>query len=484
MERRASLIVVAACGLTVACRPTVLGAEQSGGVTGAGAGGASASAGTGAGATIGGAGGGGAGGASGAGAGSGTGAASGSGSGGPTQWAKAFGVNGHQHLRGLASDAQGDVILAGSFDGDIDFGGGPLPQTGLHSSFAAKLDAAGSTLWSTGMTADDCEATAAAVDAAGDVIVTGFVEGTLVVGGQAVSGGDGIFVVKLDPSGSLSWARTYGTSAGMSPDRGLAVAVDPAGDIVVSGAFAPPIDFGGGPLSGGSAFVIALDPGGDYLQGWALPGDAAYVATGASGQVIVAENRAGGVMAVTAFDATGDTLWASTYSPGSFAAVTLDATGDVLLAGSTTTADFGGGPLADPLPDGEGFVAKLDPTGAYLWAHGLPFDQHQSAAVAVAVDAAGDAAVTGSYVHDVDPSDVIQSAFLVKLDPGGKSMDSETFGPLSALAGDTTTQEGWGVAPAQDGFYLGGDFYTEIDVAQTVLTDSGSSDVFVAKLTP
>jgi acyl-CoA reductase-like NAD-dependent aldehyde dehydrogenase len=155
-----------------------------------------------------------------------------------------------------------------------------------------------------------------------------------------------------------------------------------------------------------------------------------------------------------------------------------------VLAGSTTGADFGGGPLADPLPSSEGFLVKLGPDGKHVFSRGLPFDQHQSAAVAVALDASGDVVVTGSYVHDVDASHVIQSAFLVEADPQGMIMNSETFGPLSDLSGATTTQEGWGIAAAPGGFYLGGDFYTQIDVAETTLTDSGSSDVFVARLVP
>src|SRR6202044_701298 len=137
MDRRASLVVMAVSGLAVACGSTVLEADQGGGGSGAGAG---AGDGGGAGGAAGSAGAG-ADSAGGAGATSGSGnAGSGAASGGTTEWAKAFGVNGHQHLRGLASDAQGNVLLAGSFDGQLDFGAGPLPQKGLSSSFAAKLD--------------------------------------------------------------------------------------------------------------------------------------------------------------------------------------------------------------------------------------------------------------------------------------------------------------------------------------------------------
>ena len=420
-------------------------------------------------------------GANGAGAnGGGTGANGGGGS--LDQWAKAFGEGGHQHLRSLAATPAGEIVVAGDFDGALAFESSDLAQSGLRSAFVAKLDPKGKPIWSRALVADECAAEAVAVDAAGNVLLTGFVKGTLTVAGQPITGGDGVFAAKLDPSGALVWARTFGSSASMQGDRGLGIA---AGEqaVLLSGSYAGVIDFGGPSLpSGGGAFVAALDDAGDHLWSRGLPGSSALVAAGADGQVFVATSSEGGQMSVRRLDASGADGWSHAYAPGRIGAITADAAGNVLFAGSTTSADFGGGPLPKPLPNGEAFAVSLDALGQHRFTRGLPFDTHQSDATALAIDAKGRVAVTGSYVHHVDSSTVIQSAFTAVLGDGGEILGSQTFGPIEGY-GSKVTQVGRGIAPAKaGGFYVGGDFYTAVLIAGASLTGAGSSDVFVAKL--
>lgn len=399
----------------------------------------------------------------------------------PDQWAAAFGEGGHQHLRSLRSTPAGEIVIAGYFDGALAFESGPLPQSGLRSGFVAKLDPKGKPIWSHALVADDCAAEAVAVDAAGNVLLTGFVKGTVTIAGQPVSG-DGVFAAKLDASGAFVWARTFGSSANMQADRGLAVSAREKG-VLLSGSYAGSIDFGGGPLAqSGGAFVAALDDGGDHLWSKGFAGSAALVTAGIEGRFFVATNAEGGVMGLRHFDAGGGEMWLKSYAAGSIGAITVDALGNAVFAGSATTADFGGGPLPSPLPNGEAFVASLDEKGNHRFTQGLPFDQHQSHATALGIDAAGRIGVTGSYVHHVDSSTVIQSAFASLLNPGGDLFGSQVFGPIDGFGGDVT-QEGFGIAPAKPGgFYLGGDFYTAVNIAGASLGGSGSSDLFIAKL--
>ncbi|MFT3768033.1 MAG: hypothetical protein QM820_21500 [Minicystis sp.] len=485
-----------AAALSIACGPTVyvegdIGADASSGTGGNGVpSGGNGASGSGAAAPSGGTGAASTGsdgtGASGSGSGSGSGS-SGSGGGSKPQWAKAFGEGGHQHLRGLASDQAGSVIAGGYFDGTLDFGTGPIDQTGLRSGFVVKIDAKGHVGWTQAFTADDCAVEAVTAGSADQVIITGFVKGSLHVGKKQIPGGDGIFVAALDAQhGDLIWAHTYGSSAGMQADRGLSIAGLPAnGGAFVSGSYAGPLDFGAGPLpTTGGVFVLAIDHAGTPLWSTSFAGKAAFVAADPAGHAVVASNADGGVMTARALDDGGGVLWSHTYSPGTFGAVAVDASGNTLLAGSTTTADFGGGPLPSPLPSGEGFLVSLDAAGKHRYTRGLPFDTFQSNAAALAVNAAGRTAVTGSYVHKVDSSTTIQSAFVVTFDKDGGKIGSQTFGPLDGFGGKVT-QEGWGIAPAPaDGFYLGGDFYTAIDVAGKQLSGEGSADVFVARLAP
>lgn len=474
-------VLTAAAALAVACGPkVVIDGEISGDGFGAGAdgsgdpsGGSGAGLGTGSGAGSG----------SGAGAGS-SGSGAGSGGGSKKEWAKAFGASGHQHLRALAADHEGNVIAAGSFDGELDPGTGPLDPSGVRSAFVLALSPKGKVLWSQTLTADDCAAEAVAVSAADEVLVTGSVKGSLHVGGAPAASSDGIFVVKLGKGGAPIWARTYGSSASMQADRGLSIAALPDGGAVVSGSFVGSLTIDVPVPADHGVFVAALSSDGHGLWASALKGTTGVVAVRQSGRILAATND-GDTIRVHDLDPTGAPGWSKHYAPATISAVAVDAADDVLLAGSTTTADFGGGPLPSPLPNGEAFLVSLDPGGEHRYTRGLPFDTTQSSAVALAVGSGGHVAVTGSYVHKVDGSTTVQSAFLATFDKAGAPLASHTFGPTDGLGGKVT-QVGWGLAPAPAGglYYLGGDFFTQIDVAGTTLQGDGTSDVFVAKLAP
>lgn len=480
MPRHARVLLAAAPFLALACGPTVYLEEgpQGSGASGSGASGLGGSGGV----DVGGGGlGGGTGGAGNSGTGAGnTGSGAGT-TGGKKEWAKAFGADGHQHLKALVVDPSGDITIAGSFAGDLDFGSGPLSASGSRSGFVARLSSKGKPRWALPFDADDCAATAVAVDESGTVAVTGLVKGSLRIGGAQVTGGDGIFLASLDAQGNLLWAKTFGSAGSLQADRGLGVAFR-AGTIAMSGAFAGALDLGGGSLGGGGVFLGLYNAAGSFQWGTSRPGGHAVVGLAPSGRVFFGVSDTGSISAA-AFDPGSSELWTRDFGAGEIDAVTADDGGNLYLAGGTTSADFGGGPLPTPLPGGTAFVASLDPNGKHRFSKALPFDTTQSTAVALTLDGAGNVSTTGSYVHHMS-SGVIQSAFVVTLDPTGASTKSATFGPLDGY-GTSVTQEGWGIAAGQGGvLYLGGDFYAAMDVAGTTLSGDGSSDLFVAKLAP
>ena len=55
-------------------------------------------------------------------------------------WSKRFGDGDDQHARSVAVDASGNVIVTGYFYGTIDFGGGALTSAGGGDIFVAKFD--------------------------------------------------------------------------------------------------------------------------------------------------------------------------------------------------------------------------------------------------------------------------------------------------------------------------------------------------------
>ncbi|MFQ5510416.1 MAG: FlgD immunoglobulin-like domain containing protein, partial [Candidatus Krumholzibacteriia bacterium] len=168
----------------------------------------------------------------------------------------------------VAVDASGNVIVTGYFQGTVDFGGGPLVSAGNLDIFVAKYDASGVHQWSQrfGSTSPDA-GFAVAVDASGNVIVTGYFRGTVDFGGGPLvgAGTSDIVVAKYDASGVHQWSQGFGST---SIDTGYRVAVDASGNVIVTGIFQGAVDFGGGPLVGAGnfdIFVAKYDANGVYL---------------------------------------------------------------------------------------------------------------------------------------------------------------------------------------------------------------------------
>src|SRR5207253_1033524 len=102
-------------------------------------------------------------------------------------WSKTLGGAGTETATGVAADSQGNIVLAGRFQSsNADFGGATLSAGANAFAIAvAKLTPAGATLWARrwGGT-NDTEPRGVAVDASGDVVITGqFMGSTDLVGG-------------------------------------------------------------------------------------------------------------------------------------------------------------------------------------------------------------------------------------------------------------------------------------------------------------
>jgi hypothetical protein len=58
---------------------------------------------------------------------------------GAHEWSKRFGDVSNEAGSGVAADNGGNVLVTGFFEGDIDFGGGPLHTAGSQDIFVVKL---------------------------------------------------------------------------------------------------------------------------------------------------------------------------------------------------------------------------------------------------------------------------------------------------------------------------------------------------------
>jgi hypothetical protein len=290
---------------------------------------------------------------------------------------------------GFAVDGAGNVVVVGEAHGNVDFGGGPLVSAGGRDVFAVKLDPNGNHLWSKVFgDAADQYGTGVAVDAAGNVVLTGYFYGAVSFGGAPLANtfapySDG-FVAKLDPSGNHLWSRKLAGPEQIAP---VSLAVDTAGNVVVAGFFNDTADLGGAPLvAAGSfydAFVGKLDPNGNHL--WSKRfGNAAGqtlafgVATGAGGAVVLSgffssavdfglgplyTAGADDVFAAKLDPITGNAVWAKRFggtgTDWCFGAAS-NAAGEVVIAGQFQgTVSFGGPAFTASYIDG--FVAKYAP---------------------------------------------------------------------------------------------------------------------------
>jgi cysteine-rich repeat protein len=232
---------------------------------------------------------------------------------GSCRWSRQYAGTQYQHPTALAVDSAGAAVITGFYRGSFDFGGGPLVSSGISDVFITRIDATGKHVWSrrASGTGDD-RAVAVATDAAGNVVVAGFFSDTIDFGGgPLVSAGSwDVFVVKLDAAGNHLWSKRFGDSA---QQEAHTVAIDAAGTIVLDGMFWGAIDFGAGPVAhvGDRNTIIAkLAPSGALLWG-ATYGTSATgmgIAADAKGNVFAAgyftgSPNLGGVTLTSAFPA-------------------------------------------------------------------------------------------------------------------------------------------------------------------------------------
>ncbi len=192
-------------------------------------------------------------------------------------WANRFGGTATDYGLALAADSTGNILATGIFSGVADFGGVTLTSAGGYDVFVAKYSASGTVIWARryGSATNSEVAKCLAMDASGNIFIGG-----ILVGGS---------LMKLDASGNQLWVR--GPSTGFPNTVNFAsIATDSLGNVVVTGDFTcpAPLDFGngiilpnifGGTVNGGTdAFMVQYSPSGFCLwgKGFANSGDTEF----------------------------------------------------------------------------------------------------------------------------------------------------------------------------------------------------------------
>jgi len=432
--------------------------------------------------------------------------------GGAFRWATRFGATGSDLGQAVAVDGSGNVVVAGYFTGTADFGGGPVAAIGSYDLFVAKYTASGAYVWArhfggTGLVVGQ----GVAVDAAGNVAVTGYFTGTADFGGgPATSAGSyDIFVAKLAAAdGAPLWSKRFGSA---NDDIGYAVAVDGGGNLLVTGYFRGTVDFGGATLVsmyGGINVFVAKLAGADgalvWSRGfWNTSASIGYgIAADGAGNVVVTGSFSGRInfggldltsagghdVFLVSLSPDGTHLWSKRFGGTDFDrgyAVAADRSGDIAVAGLFTyTADFGGGPLTSA-GSSDIFVAKFaGADGAHLWSKRFGSTSIDRG-FGVAVDEGGNVAATGFFQGAVDfgggplVSAGSYDIFVAKLAAtDGAPLWSKRFGSASDDIGYAVAMDAAGDVVAT-GYFQG-----TVDFGAGPLTSAGAQDAFVLSLGP
>jgi hypothetical protein len=314
-----------------------------------------------------------------------------------------------------------------------------------------------------------------AVDSNGNIYTTGFFRGTadfdpgVGVTNLTATGEIDAFVSKLDSTGALIWAKSFG---GDDEIYSKSIAVDSSGNVYTAGYFIGTADFDPGP---GTTNLITVSAPSVY-----------------NFDVFVSK-----------LDSSGNFIWAKSFG-GSLLdygnAITVDSSGSVYTTGFFRgTADFD--PRADvtnnltAVGDEDAFVSKLDSTGALLWAKRFGGGV-TTQANSIAVDSSGNVYTTGIFsdTADFDPSaDVTNNliavgqtdAFVSKLDSTGALIWAKGFGGTPDDSGESISVDSSGNVYTT-GYFAGTADFDPVDfdpgIGVTNLTAVGYIDAFVSKL--
>jgi hypothetical protein len=325
----------------------------------------------------------------------------------------------------------------------------------------------------------------------------------------------------LAQNASFDWAKRIG---GTTADKGNAIVSDASGNVYTIGSFEGAIDFNPGPgaavlISNGNAdvFVEKLDASGnfawvkriggtgaDYGNSIAIDGNGDLYIIGSvigtvdmdPGTAVLNYTSAGEDVFIEKLDAAGNLIWVKEIGGSGYeyaSKIKTDAANNIYFSGqinSVTDFDPGAGAaLLTPVLSTDGFFAKWDAAGNYMWAKQLSVDQSYLRAPFMDVDAAGNVYATGNFRNsvDLDPgagmsnftSNGMEDYYALKLDASGTLLWAHTFGGTSIDFGNSIAADGSGNA------YITGTFSGSIDFDPGAATNDligGLADVFIQKL--
>ncbi|MES2680897.1 MAG: SBBP repeat-containing protein [Bacteroidota bacterium] len=325
-------------------------------------------------------------------------------------WATYYGGADYDDGFSCATDQLGNVYMAGVTTSTAGIGSGGFQNTfgGVADAFLVKFSSAGALIWGTYYGGTGSEVGySCATDAIGNVYLAGFTffSSTNIASGghQNTPGGNAMdaYLVKFNSAGARQWGTYYG---GLYDEIGFSCATDNSGNVYLTGETGSATGIASGGFLNthpgfpnsllGIAFLVKFNSSGvrqwgTYYGGSMSNDRATSVSTDPSGNVFMAgrTNSSSGIASggfqnsfnggiydafLVKFNTTGGRLWATYYGgigAEEDATCVTDASGNVFLAGAT------GSPLviasngfqSGHAGAGDGYIVKFDAAGSRLW---------------------------------------------------------------------------------------------------------------------
>lgn len=385
------------------------------------------------------------------------------------KWVKTFGGLNSEVGNSIQIDASGNIITVGTFNDTADFDPGTgisdLASNGNSDIFVQKIDASGNLIWakSFGGTSTD-EVLSHYVDASGNIYTTGYYRGTVDfdpgIGVTTIKANFfDAYIQKMDPSGNLIWVKTLGGLG--SKAVGRSICVDALSNVFITGYFDGTIDF---------------DPGTKINN-------------------ITSAGQNDGF--IEKLDATGNLVWVKSFGNTDHDAghsIRLDAAGNIYTSGYFKgTVDFGpkkGGTNLKSKNSGvDFFIQKMNPEGNLVWVKSFG-GNGSDYCEAISIDNQGNVYTTGFYnqTTEIDPRLGI---------PTVTSSKSGTFVQKISASGDLLWAKSLGgqmcksiSVDTKGNVYTTGEFFVTVDFdpgegianLSTGVQNYSDADVFIHKM--
>ena len=419
-------------------------------------------------------------------------------------WAKSGGGRGQDEVSAVAVDSAGNIYAAGSYQDSATFSGMKLPPNPGYHAFLAKYSKDGSLIWirSTSGLSNSSQPKGLVLGPDNFLYMTGNFYGTIVFDHILITsnGNNDAFLVKYDLDGNAKWARSGG---GNDNDFGKSVAIDPNGNIYMTGSFISAAKFGTtNIISKGDydIFLAKYDPQGTLL--WiknfgSVLEDVGYgVACGKSGDVTITGTfrdtadfggrklySKGRVdIFIAQYTTDGDLKWvqqAGDTAYGDLPSVVMDNAENVYVTGRFYFDTPGVVPDCDGI--GNIYIAKYNKTGVRQWMK-CAGNGGEESGNAIAVDSSGYVYVAGGYDFTVDfgSGKILNSglidAFIVKLNSDGIAQWADRAGGKGDDFGTSLALDRIG------NIFLGGAFSDTCVFGSFTMMSQHLKDAFIAKI--